>query len=96
MPNSRRKYDEEFKRRAVRLSYSSERTIKATAESLGINANMLHRWRSQYTPDGNKALHLDNSHTIEVVVKDVTIHICNNADPILLSQLIRLIREPSC
>lgn len=41
-------------------------------------------------------LHLDNSHTIEVVVKDVTIHICNNADPILLSQMIRLIREPSC
>ncbi|NLV22631.1 MAG: transposase [Syntrophomonadaceae bacterium] len=54
MPNSRRKYDEEFKKRAVRLSYSSERTIKATAESLGINKNLLHRWRAQYTPDGDK------------------------------------------
>jgi len=54
MPNSRRKYDEEFKRRAVRLSCSSERSVKATAESLGVNANMLHRWRSQYTPDGEK------------------------------------------
>lgn len=54
MPNSRRKYDEESKKRAVRLSYSSERSIKATAESLGINVNMLHRWRAQYTPDGNK------------------------------------------
>lgn len=54
MPNNRRRYDEEFKRRAVRLSYSSERSIKATAESLGINANMLHHWRGQYTPDGDK------------------------------------------
>ena len=55
MPNkNRRKYDEEFKKRAVRLSYSSERSIKAMAESLGINANMLHRWRNQYTPDGDK------------------------------------------
>lgn len=54
MPNSRRKYDEEFKKRAVRLSYSSERTVKATAESLGINKNLLHRWRTQYTPDGDK------------------------------------------
>jgi transposase len=54
MPNKRKKYDEEFKKRAVRLSYSSERSIKATAESLGINANMLHRWRKQYTPDGDK------------------------------------------
>ena len=54
MPNNRRKYDEEFKRRAVRLSYSSERSVKATTESLGINANMLHRGRNQYTPDGDE------------------------------------------
>lgn len=54
MPNNRRKFDEEFKRRAVRLSCSSERSVKATAESLGINATMLHRWRNQYTPDGDK------------------------------------------
>lgn len=36
------------------MSYSSERTIKATVESLGINTNMLHRWRNQDTPDGDK------------------------------------------
>lgn len=42
------------------------------------------------------ALHLDNSHTIEVVVKDITLRICNNADMVLLSQMIRLIRESSC
>lgn len=34
MPNKRRKYDEEFKKRAVGLSYSSERSIAETAQSL--------------------------------------------------------------
>lgn len=53
MPNNkRRKYDEEFKRRAVRLSYSSERTISEIADGLGICTSMLHRWRKRYTPTG--------------------------------------------
>jgi transposase len=39
-----RKYDEEFKKRAVRMSYSSERTVTQVAESLGISSNMLYRW----------------------------------------------------
>lgn len=65
MPNNRRKYDEEFKRRAVRLSYSSERSVKATAESLGINPNMLHRWRSQYTPDGDKTQMTEQSEELK-------------------------------
>lgn len=54
MPNYRRKYDEEFKKRAVRMSYSSERTVKAVAESLGISTSILTRWRKKYTPDGDK------------------------------------------
>ena len=58
MPNKqRRKYDEEFKRRAVRLSYSSERTIKEVADSLGINEGNLHRWRRKYTPAGEITQH---------------------------------------
>ena len=54
MPNKRRRFDEEFKKRAVRLSHSSERTVKGTAESLDIDANMLHRWRKKYTPIGDR------------------------------------------
>lgn len=42
------------------------------------------------------SLHLENSHTIEVTLKDVTIRICNNADPILLSQTLQIIRESTC
>lgn len=54
MKNNRKRYDEDFKKRAVRLSYSSERTVTEIAESLGINASLLHRWRRKYTPDGAK------------------------------------------
>ena len=45
MSNNRKKYDEDFKRRAVRLSYSSERPVTAVAESLGVTGNMIYRWR---------------------------------------------------
>jgi len=54
MSNSRKKYDEEFKKRAVRMSYSSERPVMAVAESLGVTTNMIYRWRKKYTPDGDK------------------------------------------
>lgn len=39
---------------------------------------------------------LDNSHTIEVSMNDVTIRISNGADPVLLTRTLRLIRETSC
>ena len=39
---------------------------------------------------------LDNSHTIEVFMNDVTIRISNDADPVLLTRTLRLIRETSC
>lgn len=54
MSGTRKKYDEDFKRRAVQLSYSSERTVKETAESLGIHVGILNRWRRQYTPAGEQ------------------------------------------
>lgn len=54
MSKKRKKYDEEFKKRAVRMSYSSERPVTAVAESLGVTSNMIYRWRQKYTPDGEK------------------------------------------
>ena len=48
-------------------------------------------------PDnGNRPMYLDNSHTIEVSMNDVTIRISNDADPVLLTRTLRLIREISC
>ena len=36
------------------MSYSSERTVKEVADSLGINVSILNRWRKKYTPAGDK------------------------------------------
>lgn len=52
---TRKKYDREFKKRAVKLSHSSERTVSEVAKSLGIDKSMLYQWRKKYTPDGEKS-----------------------------------------
>ena len=53
MPNEKRQFDEEFKKRAVQLSYEKERTVKSTAEDLGLHESVLYRWRKRYTPGGD-------------------------------------------
>jgi transposase len=54
MPASRRKFNEDFKKNAVKLSYTSSKTIKEISDDLGITDNMLSRWRNKYTMDGDK------------------------------------------
>jgi transposase len=48
MREQRRLYPKDFKTEAVELLLSSEREPKELAESLGITANMLHRWKREY------------------------------------------------
>jgi transposase len=52
---SRRSYDRAFKVEAVRLSREPGRTVAGTARDLGINENMLHRWRRQFGQDSESA-----------------------------------------
>jgi len=54
MSGRRAKYDEEFKKNAVNLSYASPRSVKQLSEDLGIGENLLYRWRQKYTADGEK------------------------------------------
>ena len=54
MSEIRRKYTEEFKKDAVKLSYASPKPMKEVAASLGISEGMLYRWRSRYTSAGDK------------------------------------------
>jgi transposase len=72
MSEIRRKYDTEFKKNAVKLSYASTKTVTEVARNLGISDGMLYRWRQKYTPEGektryatleeeNKALRLQNA-----------------------------------
>ena len=53
MPNDRKNYDEEFKKRAVQLSYSSNKAVRSIADGLGIHESLLYRWRKRYTPAGD-------------------------------------------
>jgi len=54
MSERRAKYDEEFKRNAVNLSYASPRSVKQLSKDLGISENLIYRWRHKYTSDGEK------------------------------------------
>ncbi|MCL1830745.1 MAG: transposase [Oscillospiraceae bacterium] len=53
MSEVRVKYDEEFKKNAVKLSYASPKSIKQVAEGLGIAESLLYRWRRKYTSEGD-------------------------------------------
>lgn len=54
MSNTRQKFDEEFKKNAVRLSCASSKTVQEVADDLGIAVSLLYRWRKRYTPQGDK------------------------------------------
>ncbi len=54
MPDKRRNYGDEFKREAIRLVTVHGYGVAETARNLGINANMLSRWKreEETTPNG--------------------------------------------
>jgi len=57
MSEIRAKYDEEFKKNAVKLSYASPKSVKQVSKDLGISENILYKWRNKYTSDGDKTRH---------------------------------------
>jgi transposase len=48
MTKTRRQYSEEFKREAVQLTESSGKPVAEIARDLGINDNLLYRWRGEF------------------------------------------------
>lgn len=42
------------------------------------------------------APHLDNSHTIELMMGNISLKVSNSADPFLLQQIIRMLRTDQC
>jgi len=52
---NRRKYDPDFKRNAVLLSEEPGRTVPEVAENLGINSDLIYRWRRQMRESGELA-----------------------------------------
>jgi transposase len=54
MGSYRKKYDEDFKKNAVKLSYASPKTVREIANDLGVHENILYNWRKKYTSSGDK------------------------------------------
>jgi transposase len=54
MSKIRQRYDEDFKRNAVKLSYASSKTMKDLASDLGIHVSLIYNWRRTYTEEGDK------------------------------------------
>lgn len=48
------KYTKDFKEMAVELSYSQDKAVSETARELGINQNLLHKWRNEINPEQSK------------------------------------------
>ena len=53
--SKRRKYSREYKIEAVRLVEQSDISLAQVARNLGINANMLGRWRKQFSEHDKEA-----------------------------------------
>jgi len=55
MAEPRRKYDRAFKYEAVKLVAEGGRSVAEVARNLGVNENLLHRWKRQYLEDTEHA-----------------------------------------
>ena len=55
MGESRRKYDDEFKRNAVGLCRTSGKSTNRVAQDLGIHESMLRRWQREQEQYGDRA-----------------------------------------
>jgi transposase len=55
MTEKRKTYTTEFKREAVRLVTEQRYGVAETARNLGINVNMLRRWKQEYTDSAQAA-----------------------------------------
>jgi transposase len=55
MGEPRRQFDLEFKRNAVELCRTSDKTVAQVARDLGISSNVLGRWQIEQASYGNRA-----------------------------------------
>ena len=53
--SKRRKFSAEFKREAVQLATAPGSTLRGVSQDLGLNENVLSRWKRELMSDGNSA-----------------------------------------
>ena len=57
MGQKRKQYTQEYKEEAVRLSERGDKTVTEVAADLGLNLNMLHRWRGEMRASRQNGTH---------------------------------------
>ena len=76
MSKNRRKFDNEFKRKAVNLSYASSKLIKEVAEDIGINADLLSKWRKRFTAKIKRPLTMEQeNHSLRLELIELKIEV---------------------
>lgn len=55
MKQNRKQYSKEFKVQAVELVQTSSKKVSEIASDLGIDVNVLNRWRREYEAAGNRS-----------------------------------------
>jgi transposase len=65
MAEKRKVYSAEFKQEAVRLITEQRYGVAETARNLGINVNMLRRWKQEYTANAHTAFPGNGRLTLE-------------------------------
>ena len=63
----RAKYDEEFKKNAVKLSHASPKSAAQTARDLGISENLLYMWRKRFTATGDKSRYAEQEDELKAL-----------------------------
>jgi len=51
----RKSYEQQFKIDAVNMVVNGNRSVASVARDLGIEVNLLHRWKRELTEDGSQA-----------------------------------------
>lgn len=71
MTKMRRQYSEEFKRETVRLIESSGKRVAEIARDLGVNGNIVYRWRRQFGQEATSQSHGRSKVELEAEVKQL-------------------------
>ena len=89
----RQRYDDEFRKNAVKLSYVTTKPIKEFCADLGIHHSMIYRWLKIFTDSGDKTkvaeqqdqlrklqLELAELKIENEMLKKAAAYVCNDAD----------------
>ena len=77
------------------LNYGHLEALRPRQDVVPIDL-VLNSFSEQHSSSKRQETYLDNSHTLEIAVKDITIRIRNDAEPALLTRTFQMLLESLC